>query len=568
MMQRAAQLTAFLAGTEILAAVPAGTLTVETEALSVELSADAGWTIRSVISGGDRQIIPVGGQGAVLARPDGKWVGSAMSQEEKGTVSSFSVTADGKEAELAPQGENKVTAQRVTIRKTSRLAGLDHTAKTVIQGHTIRQTHRFTARNAMAPKTFYAFIYSLKPSAQEWLAQDLNGKRIEGTFKQDGSHRPAAGSCRWLAQYDPTTSKGILVFLPDPAPEGTARFWDTESYHKLLVQPLRGPIAAGTQMEYSLILRFFEADTDPWQETVARLAGEYAAEFPLKEQQKPGAERLYGEGVPEQGTLTCGTGDYTVTFAADRAWTLFDMRWRNVRFGLGNGFYGTVMTPKGGKWWGTGHTEGGREIVHSLQLRVNGTLRPVRADETITGDEITIVKESTIWKFRVTARVSLSADGVFERTRLQALEDCDLSGLYLFMLCFPPASSRWLAELPDGELREGELVHDNGFEINTDTRWVAQFLPDPGLSLLCYTPRVIAGRKSMSKIWDKARYHKYYLQRCLTESFPAGAELDYSVIVKVVPEEGDDWAATKAAAKALAETYPPLPLEGETPAGR
>jgi len=41
-------------------------------------------------------------------------------------------------------------------------------------------------------------------------------------------------------------------------------------------------------------------------------------------------------------------------------------------------------------------------------------------------------------------------------------------------------------------------------------------------------------------------------------SFAEGDELDFTMVVKIVPGETGDWAATKAAADALAEQYPHL----------
>jgi hypothetical protein len=77
------------------------------------------------------------------------------------------------------------------------------------------------------------------------------------------------------------------------------------------------------------------------------------------------------------------------------------------------------------------------------------------------------------------------------------------------------------------------------------------------LGFLCYTPQVIAGPGSATKIWDLTRYHKLYHHANAERSFKKGDKLDYRVIVQMVPQETGDWAATKAAAEMLKKKYPP-----------
>jgi hypothetical protein len=219
------------------------------------------------------------------------------------------------------------------------------------------------------------------------------------------------------------------------------------------------------------------------------------------------------------------------------------------------------MTPKGGNWWGTGHTEGGREVVHGLKLTVDGKELPVQAGETVTGQVICLTKDSTIWKFKARVEVTLSASEVLERTRLEALGDCELGLLYYFMHCFPSSTTAWLAELPDGTLEHGSLTHTDKMAVNKNTRWVAQYEPNFGMGILCYTPRLITGAQSASMIWDKAHYHKYYLQQNRGQAFTAGETLEYSVVVRAVPGETGDWSATKAAVAELKKVYPPADPE-------
>lgn len=268
-------------------------------------------------------------------------------------------------------------------------------------------------------------------------------------------------------------------------------------------------------------------------------------------------DRLYDPGVPETGFLTLETDNYTIPMDAASGWTIDKMFYKGHEFGLNNGQYGTVMRPKGQQWWGTGHKEGGREVVHKLQLIVDGKEVPItKTGETIKGQRIEFIKHSTIWKFKVRAETTITNSEVFERTQLEALADCELDLLYYFMHCFPPSSTKWMARLPDGTIETGPLSHSKKMAVSQDTSWVAQFNPAEQLSVLCYTPRVITGNKSASMIWDLDRYHKYYLRHNDGQAFKQGDKLDFTVIVKAIPQETGDWKATQKAAAELIKQFP------------
>lgn len=151
----------------------------------------------------------------------------------------------------------------------------------------------------------------------------------------------------------------------------------------------------------------------------------------------------------------------------------------------------------------------------------------------------------------------MTDDHLTARTQLEATEDVELSLLYYFMHCFVPTTTKWIAELPSGDHVTGEFRNSNGFEVNKDTRWVAEFEPTMKLGFLAYLPKVISGPGSMSKIWDRANYHKLYCQANGARRFKQGEKLDYRIVVQMVPQETGDWAATKAAAEALKRLYPP-----------
>jgi hypothetical protein len=555
-------MTPYLLMAALLGASPEGELTLKTGDLVVTMDSPAAWTIRSLQYRGEPLLLPLGGQGAVIAT-GGRQYGSASSAGTTETVDSLLATVDGQQAKLSlPQ---TLTGQKLTVTKTSQLAGLRHTATTTFAGDVIVQEHRFAAAADLAWETFCPFVYSWAPQAQMALAQARDGQLLRYSFRHDNSTWPSAPA-RWVAQYDPATQTALLAVITRPLPGvgGRLAFRDGADCHQLSYQPLADCLVAGDELSCGLALQPFSALPDLWEARAQELAEALVKNHGAALASGEAAPRRYGEGVPETGLLTCRTAGYTVVFSAEQAWSIHEMAYGGAEakariFSGHNGYHGAVLVPQGGQFWGTGHTEGGAEVVHSLRLEVDGAQRPVKVGETVTGHRLSLHKESTIWKLRLATDVTVTDDLVLERTRLQALDDCSLDLMYYFMHCFVPTTTRWLACLPDGAFADGPLGQTDEMLVNADTRWVAQYEPTWQASLLAYTPRVIKGPGSCSMIWDRAHYHKYYLRSNQARALKAGETLDYSVVVQVVPGETGDWAATKAAAAALAKLYPALP---------
>jgi len=542
-------LAALLAG-----AAPDGAITIKTGDLQVGMESANAWNVSALSFGGRPLILPAGGRGAAL-NIGGVWYGGGMRADSE-TVASLKIVADGKEVALTPP--QTIAGAKVTVSKESTLATVKHTAETTFEQDLFVQRHTFEATEDCSVGSFYAFIYSMWPQAKSWLAKPLRGDLQRGTFNADGGNKPG-GAARWLAQYDPALGAGVVAYFIEPLAGAGAyhAFWDKDTYHKLLVQPLKGALAKGTKLDLTMAMQFFAAAPDAWELKAQEVAKALQTRFPPKELTGPDAG--YAEGIPEDGLLTLKTAHYTVPMSAKQAWTIQQVLFDGNVVAHEHGFYGTVLIPTGSNWWGTGHTEGGREIVQALTLSVDGKEQPVKVDQTVTGQKLLLIKDSTIWKLRCHSEVEVTDDQIRERTQLEATEDVDLKLLYYFMHCFVPTTTKWAAELPDGSFTEGELKSEGGFAVNQDTRWVAQFEPNWRYGLLCYTPQVITGPGSAAKIWDlqATRYHKFYYQANGPRQLKQGEKLDYTVIVKIVPQETGDWAVTKAAAGAMKQTYPP-----------
>lgn len=539
----------------LAAQAPQGDATLKTEHLTVTMTAKAGWTIRTIDYDGTRMVVDAGGEGAVYQPRGGEWVGSAMAGGEE--VKACEITGDTMQAN--PQHHVDAGGEKVHVKKSSVIGKMAHTAETTFEGNLFIQKHTFTATEDIDLGAFYAFIYSVAPTTTDWLLRKLDGEELAGGFKGDGGY-PVDADVDWCAQYDSAAQKGLICYyITRLDPAGTTRVWDQKSYHKFFAQPFGGTMPKDTSVEYRMVMEFFSAPPDAWKDTVAQEVAGLEQRFPAEGAAQVEQPRLYDEGVPENGLLTVKAGDYTIVFAAEQAWTIDSFSFDGNAIGGATGFYGTVLVPRGGQWIGTGHTEGGREIVHAVKLLVDGQEQPIEVNKTIEADEITLIKDSTIHKFRARTTITVCKDDVYERQELEALEEMDISLMYLFMHCWSHTTTKWFAEMPDGQTTQGELV-EKGFQINQDTRWIAEYEPNWGMGIIGYTPKVATGPGSATKIWVVPdRYHKHYTQ-CISgagQQFKPGDKLDYEMIVKGVRAETGDWTKTLEAARALKEKYPP-----------
>jgi hypothetical protein len=527
---------------------PEGQMTVKSASLTATMGQANAWTIMALECDGMPITINAGGQSAVINSEATGWRGGAMGGN---TEEVLSLTING-EACAAPPAE--AITEDVTIVKTSKLASVEHTATLEFSDGVLRQTNEFSFAEEINLSAFYPFIYSFSPEFTDWLTIPAEGDPEPGEFTSDGAHRFNT-EMQAFALYNDAAGRGAVVYL-QKSPGGVVTLWDHANYRKFWVQPMKGPMKAGTEFDGTLILACFEGGDD-WQAAALARAGELREAYP-PQKPEPRPNMLYDEGVPELGFLTVETENWLAKFEAASAWTLDEIHWKGFKVAGPTGHYGTVLIPEGSNFIGTGHSEGGREVVHAVSLRVDGEERPVEVATTATGDKIELFKKSTIHKFDAEHTVTLKPTEIVEHAVLKAAEAHDLKLMYLFMHCIEPATTRWVAELPDGTIEEGEFASDLNMELSKDARWVAEWFPEQNLSVLLYLTKLPEPENSSILLWDQERYHKFYTKHNGTLSVAEGDVLDYTLVFTVVEGETGDWAATKARAEELKAAYPPV----------
>ena len=532
---------------------PDGQVAIESGNLTATMGEANAWTIMTIDCDGMPVTVNAGGQGAVINPQGGDWMGGAMGGN---TEEVQSLTINGEACTTAP--DEPLTGE-VTIVKQSRLASIEQTATIEFNDGVVRQTNEFSFPEDINLGAFYPFIYSFSPEFTHWLAIPDGGATDSGAFTGEGGHFVNA-DVPAFALFNENASKGVVVYL-QKSPGGAVTLWDSKGYRKFWVQPTKGAIKADSEFDGTMLMKCFEAGDD-WQASAVSTVAELREAYPMqKAEAQP--NQLYDEGVPEMGFMTVQTERLTVKLEAASAWTIDEIDWDGFKVAGPTGHFGTVLVPAGSNWIGTGHTEGGREVVHSLKFTADGAERPVEVGSTLTADEFELFKVSTIGPFAAEHTITVKPSEIVEHALLKATEPVDLKLIYLFMHCIEPATTTWIAELPDGSFEEGTFESDKDMELMKDARWTAQWFPEQQISVLLYLTKLPDPDNSSTRMWDQPRYHKYYMMQNAGLSVAEGEEIDHTLVFTVVDDETGDWAATKARAEELKAQYPPVDVPEE-----
>lgn len=247
--------------------------------------------------------------------------------------------------------------------------------------------------------------------------------------------------------------------------------------------------------------------------------------------------------------ITVETRDLAVEFAGERAWTIYRILYRGTVLGDRTGFYGTVFSPVGGRWIGTGHTEGGVEHVQSVSLTVDGKACPLVDRAHLRGARAEVNKRSMLGPIRLHASYTVTEECIIERHEYEFTEDVAVGVMYAFMHCWPPSTTEWIAETASGETLDGTFDDAGDFEFGDDARWTAIYDPGKRLAALTWHPQPLPGQGHKTAFWDKTVYHKQYSQIFHQSHVAKGTRLDVAVVIRPIEADAGAW---KSAARAAA----------------
>ena len=247
--------------------------------LQVRFESRSFWTLYRIDHKGDRLCLDRFGShyGSVASFPGVGFIGSGHTENEDEEVVDLKLFVDGKPVNKPGP---KITCRQVRLQKVSRIRDLVLRTEIAVEDNRIIEDVRLKAEKATAVNLIYHFMHPWTFTATEYLAESLDGARIEGTFTGDKVQKIDKAT-RWSAIYDPPTKKGAVTYVLDAPAEDDwrTRYWDVPNVYRkhYLATFLNKTIPAAKEFHYRIVTVPFEAVPAQWQETAARVAGSCAA---------------------------------------------------------------------------------------------------------------------------------------------------------------------------------------------------------------------------------------------------------------------------------------------------
>jgi len=253
-----------------------------------------------------------------------------------------------------------------------------------------------------------------------------------------------------------------------------------------------------------------------------------------------GGERAYT--VKDRFNLKMN--DLQIAVDPESAFTLREIKVAGKPLLLSVGFGGFVMAYPEAKFIGSGHTEGGREAVESVTLKVDG-----KEIELPFGQTLDVIGEAVLTKSSrlngdvvLHTELRLTPDVIEEKVRAEITGDAEVDYVYPFMYSWTPSTELWMAETETGEVIEGAFDCGGDWELNKNVRWSSVYDPKDSIAAsVVYSGDLPKG--SFTKFWDLDRYHKQYF--VLTQkkgNLPKGEVFELSAKVHISrPADETEW---------------------------
>lgn len=243
--------------------------------------------------------------------------------------------------------------------------------------------------------------------------------------------------------------------------------------------------------------------------------------------------------------FTIATDDLSVVIRPEAAFTIGRIDFRDILIGKPNGNYGMVVAHEGTQFIGSGHTEGGNEVVHQVLLEIDGeTLNDLPLGQKIPVQEATLKKTAQLGEdVEIECITKFSDNTIFASHIMHIKNDTHLSNVYPHMFIWPETTSEYIAGLLNGQIREGEF--DNmGWEVEEDVRWMAAYEPNYGIAILSIFPADFPKADENTRkhtYWDHEAYHKQYFIFASRRDFSAGETYQFDVELRFLEADPAQW---------------------------
>lgn len=246
--------------------------------LQVRFESRSFWTLYRIDYKGDRLCLDRFGShyGSVVSFPGVGFIGSGHTENEDEEVVDLKLFVDGKPVD---RPETKLTCQEICLQKRSRIRDLMLNSELTVKDGRIVEDVRLGATKPTAVNLIYHFMHPWTSTATEYLAESLDGTRIEGSFTGDRGQK-VDKAVRWSAIYDAPTGKGAVTYVLDvPADDDwRTRYWDVPGVYRkhYLATFLNKTVPTGREFHYRIVTAPFEAAAQHWEDTATEVAGRCA----------------------------------------------------------------------------------------------------------------------------------------------------------------------------------------------------------------------------------------------------------------------------------------------------
>jgi hypothetical protein len=210
--------------------------------------------------------------GSVANFPGVGFVGTGHTENEDEQIVDLELFVDG---ELVEEPEASLTCEEIRLVKESRIRDLVLNSEIRVCDDRIFEEVLLKAEKATPLNLFYHFMHPWTDTATEYMAETLDGPRIDGFFDGDRQQKIDQAT-RWSAIYDGPSGKGVVTYVLD-APQDDdwrTRYWDVpDRYRKHYLATFIGrTIPEDREFRYRVVTVPFESEADGWKAEAVRVA--------------------------------------------------------------------------------------------------------------------------------------------------------------------------------------------------------------------------------------------------------------------------------------------------------
>jgi len=247
--------------------------------LQIRFESRSFWTLYRIDYKGDRLCLDRFGShyGSVASFPGVGFIGSGHTENENEEIVDLKLLVDGRPVD---RPETKLSCQEIRLQKRSRIRDLMLNTEITVKDNRIVEDVKLCAVKPTAVNLIYHFMHPWTFTATEYLAESLDGNRIEGSFTGDKGQK-VDRPVRWSAIYDAPTEKGAVTYVLDvPADDDwRTRYWDVPSVYRkhYLATFINKTIPTDREFHYRVVTMPFKSGTQHWKDAAAEVAGRCAA---------------------------------------------------------------------------------------------------------------------------------------------------------------------------------------------------------------------------------------------------------------------------------------------------